>query len=205
MSTPTENNSPTDNNNNNNNKADIIIPSAAAERRRYNREALLNQFSDMLRTQATIPQICQRFRISRGTYYRWIDRLGARDKKFMEHNYDNIIINEINTTVDQLKYICQVMNNILMDKSMETTDRVEAGKLAAEAQVGILRVYQDGPTAVWSKMPTATKQIVNEEYYAAAVKESKTVPELTDKRLNEIHEEVEHEREQRRQNKQKGQ
>jgi hypothetical protein len=201
MSSEQDNNNNTSNNNNNNNnntKIDptTVFPSAAKERERWREEQLLNQFSRIIRTPMTISGICDHFHISRGTYYRWLKKAIKRDQKFMERNYNDMVLNEVNSTVDELKFIESHMNSILQDSKMEPSDRIEAGKLAGEAAGAVLRVYTEGPTSVWATMPLPTKEAVHD--ISSVVEESATIPELTDKKLDEVKDEIEREKESRR-------
>lgn len=168
-----------------NKAARIVIPSAARERARYHEELLLNQFGKLLHNALTVDQICDVMNISRSTYYRWVKRLANRERKFMKRNFEDVLTNEMATTVVQFKHIVRVMNGILDSKDIGPSDKIEAGKLAGEAQLALLRVFSDGPAITWAEMPTPVKRVITEEYAAtgaAVVNNTKqALPEPTKK------------------------
>src|SRR5215510_1021677 len=134
--------------------------SAARARTRYKQEMLLNEFTKVLHTSATVEQVCEHFKINRTTYYTWSKKAAARDRKFMSRHYEDILMNEITNTVNQFKRIILTMNSIMGNANVTPQDRIDAAKLAGEVQLCLLTVYSEGPSTAWSSMPYGLKEII---------------------------------------------
>jgi hypothetical protein len=155
---------------NNNDKVQIVIPSAAQERARWRQERLMSEFGKLLHSSLTIDQICDHFQISRRTYYIWIRKLARTERKFMQRNFRDVMLNELAGTVSELKHLILTMNSLLSSKEVEPADKIEASKVAAELQLALLKVYKEGSATVWGEMPPPLKKLINEQMRALPVK-----------------------------------
>src|SRR6266508_3532183 len=146
------NNPPIDDNDNDNIPQEFGI-SSAKDRNKYKEERLLAQMRNLVDSRWTVDQICQKLRMPRTTYYRWLKKLAKQDRKYMEKHYADVLFTQLSSTARDFGHVINVMRSLLDDKTLEPEERIEAAQLLCEVSLASTKLYMEGPMTVMHSLP----------------------------------------------------
>ena len=146
------------NNNNNNNNDKAITPassslSAEKARKHYMAEQELAQFAKLYFARVPEEQICQALKISRATYYRYLQKLAIQQQELLDEHLLESTYAEIGSLRNTLRFVEIHLRNILNNKDSVDTDKIEAAQLLCEVAWASVKLHTQGPIQTMKEMP----------------------------------------------------